>query len=109
MLFNSTAVFSASVSQDSEHWQLMSLEERKNLAIQDICCGDWCFCRVELSEGDFAVCINERLLIDTSNTFQIANIERVLRAKITWMCCFYLTTRLVIMLLAFKGCYLLVR
>ncbi len=86
----------------------MSLKERKNLVIQDICCGDWCFCRVELSEGDFAVGINERLLIYTSNTFQITNIERVLRAEITWMCRFYFTTSLVIMFLAFKGCYLLV-
>lgn len=53
----------------------MSLEEWQNLIIQHICFSDWYFCRVELSEGNFAVGINERLLIDASNTFKIANIN----------------------------------
>ncbi len=95
MLINTTTVFSASVSQDSQHWQLMILEERQNLVTQHICCRDWCFCRVELCERYFAVGINERLLIDTPNTFKVANIECVLRA---WVCCFYLTTSFIIML-----------
>ncbi len=77
--------------------------------IQHISSRDGCFCRVELSEGDFAVGINERLLIDASNTFKVANIKRVLRPEIAWVRCFNLTTSLVIMFLALKGCNLLVR
>ncbi|EXJ39538.1 hypothetical protein D049_4829B, partial [Vibrio parahaemolyticus VPTS-2010] len=57
----------------------------------------------------FTVGINEGLLIDAPNTFQVANIERVLRAEITWKRCFYLTTSLIIVLLTLKGCDLLFR
>ncbi len=57
----------------------MSLEERKDFVIEHICCGDWCFGRVKFSESHFAIGINERLLIDSSNALKVTNIKRVLR------------------------------
>jgi len=60
----------------------MIRDERQNLVIQHIYGGDWCFCRVELCESYFAAGINDCLLINMSDTFQVAKLERVLRAKI---------------------------
>ena len=48
--------------------------------IQYVSCGNRRFGVVELSKGHFTVSINEGLLIDTPNTFEVTDVERVLRA-----------------------------
>jgi transposase len=64
---------------------------------------DGSFGDIELRKSDFAVGINKRLLIDTANTFEVADIEGVLRPQITRVGCFDLTTDLIIMLFLFKS------
>ena len=81
----------------------MLLKERQNLIIEYISGCDGCFGGIELRKSDFAVGINKRLLIDTANTFEVADIKGVLRPQITRVGCFYLTTDLIIMLFLFKS------
>ena len=69
MLINMDTVLSTSVRQNSQHWQLMIRDERRNLVIQHIYGGDWCFCRVELCESYLSAGINECLLINMSKNF----------------------------------------
>lgn len=37
------------------------------------------------------VCVNEGLLIDLSHTFYVAYIVSILRSKVPWVICFYLS------------------
>ena len=49
------------------------------------------FCRLELSESRFLVGINERLLINASNTSQIPNIECIQRVDINFVGIVYIS------------------
>jgi hypothetical protein len=55
---------------------------------------------VELGEGNAAVCVNEGLLVDAAQAFDIAHVLSVLGTKLTWMFCHYLTRRFTFILLA---------
>lgn len=78
MLLYFTAVLCTPVGQYSQHWQPLSLIERQNAIIKQVGSSDRCFTCIQLTVCHFRVRIHERLLIDTADTFQIANVESVL-------------------------------
>jgi len=84
------------------HWQLLLLEEGQHLVIQKICSGDGRFSRVQHTECHVAVGINEGLLVDTDNAFQIAHEEGVLSPQIVWMFGFDLATGFILLLFLFQ-------
>ena len=73
-----TTILCTSVREYTKHWQLMLFEVRKNSIVQYVRSCNRGFGGVELSECYFAVRINERLLVDTSNTFEITHVKCIL-------------------------------
>lgn len=63
----------------------MLLKVWQYLIVKHVGCSDGRFCCVELGKSHLAVGINEDLLVDTANTFEIAHMKRVLRTPISWM------------------------
>ncbi len=78
MLLYFTAVLRTPVGQYSQHWQPLSLIERQDAIIKQVGSSDRCFTCIQLTVRHFRVRIDERLLIDTADTFQITNVESVL-------------------------------
>ena len=83
LLLYFSIVLCASVGQYSQHRQSLRRVERRYTVIQQICRRNRRFGDIQLAVSDLRVRVNERLLIDTSDTFQISHVERVLRAQIT--------------------------
>lgn len=96
MLFQLTAVLCSSVGQYSQHWQVMRFVKWQHTIIQQVSSRDRCFGYIQFTVCDLRVGVNERLLINASDSFQITHVERILRAQITGMCGFDFTTRFVI-------------
>ena len=58
----------------------MLFEVRQHLVIESVSSGYRRFGGIQFGEGHLAVSIDEGLLIDTTNTFQVSHIKRILRA-----------------------------
>jgi hypothetical protein len=71
------------------------LEERQHTVIEQIGRRDGRLAVVELGKADLGVGVDEGLLVDASNALQIADIERILGATVTWMLAFELALRLI--------------
>ena len=76
----SSAVFGASISQHPKHRQVMRFKEWQHAIIEKVCCCDRRLRFVEFAVSDFAVGINKRLLINSTNPLQSTNVEGILRA-----------------------------
>ena len=79
------AELAAPVSQHAQQLDIVLLEERQRPVIEQIRRRDRRFAVVELGKADLGVSVDEGLLVDASNTLQIADIERILGAAVTWM------------------------
>ena len=60
----------------------MLLVKWDHAVIEQVCGGDRGLAVVQLGEADFCVRVDERLLVDPSDAFQIADLERVLCAAV---------------------------
>ena len=80
----------------------MLLEERQHTVIEQIGCRDGRFAVVELGKAYLGVGVDEGLLVDASNTLQVADIERILGAAVTWMLAFELAVCLLLGLGLFR-------
>lgn len=78
MVVHFAAIFCTSVCQYSQHRQALRLIKWQYTIIQQISCCNRRFGDVKLSVSHLRVRINERLLIDTPDAFQVAHVERVL-------------------------------
>lgn len=78
MLINTATILRSPVGQNTQHGQVVRLEEGQDFVIEHIRCGNGRLGRVELAEGHFAAGIDKCLLIKPTNTFQVAYIERAL-------------------------------
>lgn len=85
----------ASVSQYSQHRQALRRIKRQYTS-SVVSHRNRCFGDVKLTMNHFRVRINERLLINTPDTVQVAYTERVLRTQISRMSRFDFATGLVI-------------
>lgn len=102
MLLHFAAVLRAPVGQYSQHWQALRHVKWQHAIIQQVSRCNRRFSDIQLAVRNLRVRINERLLINTSDTFQVAHVERVLRAQITRMRGFNFTAGLVITGFAFQ-------
>ena len=97
MLFHLAAILRATVCEDAQHGQPVAGIKRQHLVIEYVSGGDRRFRGVELAMHDFAVRVDKRLLLNTPHTFEIADVERVLRTEIARMRCFDLAARHVLL------------
>jgi hypothetical protein len=59
------------------------LEERQHTVIEQIGRGDGRLAVVELGKAYLGIGVDEGLLVDASNTLQVADIERILGVAVT--------------------------
>jgi len=79
--FGIAAELAAAVSQHAQELDLVLLEERQHTVIEQIGRRDRRFAVVELSKADLGVGVDEGLLVDASNTLQIASSSRPILAR----------------------------
>jgi hypothetical protein len=82
MVLPVAAVFRAAIGEDSQKRNVMFLEEGKYAVVQQISGNKGIFSVVELGHRHFGVGIDEGLLVNPSDTFQITHIEGVLKAQV---------------------------
>ena len=92
------AIFAAAIGQHAHELDVMAIEERDHAVVEEIGGGDRRLAIVELGEGDLSVGVDEGLLVDPPNPFQVADIERVLGAAIARMLALELAMRLLLAL-----------
>ena len=64
----------------------MLFKEWQHSVVEQICRRDRRLAIVELGASDLSIGIDERLLIDASNTLQIGDIERILGGLSEFLC-----------------------
>lgn len=72
MPLSCTAVLSSTVGENSKKSHALFIEPRNYLVIEHICSRERRLLGIELRHCDLAVGINECLLIDSANSFDIA-------------------------------------
>ena len=82
VLIHLAAILGATVREDAQHRQALAGIKRQHPVVQQISGGDRRFCGVQLAMHDFAVSVDKRLLVNAPHTFEIADVERVLRTEI---------------------------
>ena len=94
--FGIATELAAAVGQYAQQLDIMLLEERQHTVIEQICRRDGRLAVVELGKAYLGVGVDEGLLVDASNGLQIADIERILRAAMSWMLALELAVRLLL-------------
>ena len=92
--FGVAAALAAAVSQHAQKLDIVFLEEWQHTIIEQISRRDGRLAVVELGKAYLGIGVDEGLLVDASNALQIADIERILGAAITWMLALELAVRL---------------
>src|SRR5262245_37646254 len=100
--FGIAAKLAAAVSQNAQQLDIVLLEERQHTVIEQIGRRDRRASVVELGKAYLGVGVDEGLLVDTSHALEIADIERVLGAAVTWMLTLELAVRLLLSLGLFQ-------
>src|SRR5262249_16733838 len=90
------ALCTAAVSHLAYQLDIALFEERQHSVIEQIGRRDRRLAVVELGKAYLGVGVDEGLLVDASNTLQVANIERILGAAVTWMLALELAVRLLL-------------
>ena len=72
------AIFAAAIGQHAHELDLVAVEEREHAIVQKIGRRDRRLAIIELGEGDLGVGVDEGLLVDPPDPFQVADIEGVL-------------------------------
>src|SRR5215831_12823817 len=85
MPFRVAAELAAAVSQYAQELDIVLLKEWQHTVIEQIGRHDRRFAIVEFGKADLGVAVDEGLLVEASNTRQIADIEGVLSAAVTRM------------------------
>lgn len=73
-----TAVFAAPVGQYSEQWHTVLFVSGEYPVIEHIRSSDGVFAVIELDHDGLAIAVNERLLVDATNPFDVAHVIGVL-------------------------------
>ncbi len=94
MVFSVTTIFSSSIGKHTHQFQVMLLEKRHNSVIEHIGSDKRIFPVIQLGKSDFGVSINDSLLINMSDTFDVPHIISILGDKKTGIVGLYLTTSL---------------
>ena len=79
------AVLAAAIGKHAQQLDIVLIEERQHAVIEQIRGRDRRFAIVQLAGSDLRVGVDEGLLVDATNTLQIADIERILGAAIAWV------------------------
>ena len=98
VLLGIPAVFGSSIGKHSAHADVVLFEEGKNSIVQDICRCDRSLLRVKLCKRNFAVGVNECLLVDAPDAFERANVEGVLSAAVAGAFALKLAVRILLVL-----------
>src|SRR5262245_18207152 len=100
--FGIAAKLAAAVSQHAQQLDIVLLEERQHTVIEQIGRSERRLSVVELGKAYHGVGVDEGLLVDTSHALEIADIERVQGAAVTWMLSLELAVRLLLSLGLFQ-------
>jgi hypothetical protein len=82
------AVFTAAIRQHTQQRDILFLEPWQDAIIQEVGGDQSVLTVIQLGVCDAAVCVNERLLVNASHTFESADVEGVLCAKVAGMLSF---------------------
>ena len=96
-----TAILSFSVSEDSKHRLTLRSIERQHAIIEQVCSSNQRLRGVQLALSYLGISVDISLLVNTPNTFEGADVKRVLSSQITRVYRVDFSAGLVIQLLAF--------
>src|SRR5207247_293002 len=85
MMLSFSFILGSSVGKYSKQWDVLLLKEWQHQVIKQISCSNSIFSVVHFCKSNPGIGINKGLLINSSNTFNVANIISILSAKITRM------------------------
>lgn len=88
MAFGIATIFRSAIGQHPQQANVLLVVERYHAVIEQLCRRERRLSVVELGKGDLGIGVNEGLLVHTSDAFQIAHIEGILRSAIAWMLAF---------------------
>src|SRR6516165_6798803 len=94
--FGVAAELAAAVSQHAQELDIVLLEEWQHAVIEQIGRRDGRLAVIELGKAYLGIGVDEGLLVDASNALQVADIERILGAAVTWMLALELAVRLLL-------------
>ena len=83
MFVDAPTIFRTAIRHDPQHRQIVFLVEWQHVVVEQISGSDRRLGGVELGMRDLRVCVHLGLLIDPPDALQRADIEGVLRAKVT--------------------------
>ena len=109
MMLTRAAVFRAAVGENPEKINVLLLVKRQHFVVEHIGGHERILSVVEFGQGHARVSVDECLLVDLADAFDVADVVRVLRAQITRMMCLGSPVGLLVLLLAFESRYLRVR
>ena len=82
MVLAVTAVLAASVGQYPKQWHAVLFVPRQHPVIEHIRSSNGVFAVIEFDHDGLAIAVNERLLVNAANAFDIANVIGVLAPQI---------------------------
>src|SRR5213595_3701219 len=98
MMLSFSFILGSSVGKYSKQWDVLLLKEWQHQVIKQIGCSNSIFSVIHFCKSNPGIGINKGLLINSSNTFNVANIISILSAKITRMFPFQFLRRLLFFL-----------
>ncbi len=96
MIFSVSAVFRAPVREHTHEFQVMLLEKRNNSVIEHVGSHKRILSVIQLGKPDFGVSVDDRLLINVPDPFDVSYIISVLGNKKTGIIGLYLSMSLLL-------------
>src|SRR5688572_2234975 len=106
MVLRFSLIFCTTIGKYSQKWYLLFFKERQYPVIKNIGGCNSVLALIEFGKCHPAVGINESLLINTANSFDITHIVCILGTQIAWMFGFYFAESFSFFLLTFHSNYL---
>ena len=110
MMFPIAAIFRSAICQNTQDWNLFAVKERNDTIIEHIGGKECIFPVIQLfGKCLFGIGVNHSLLVDSSNSFHVADTEGILSNQVPWMFCFNLSCGLLFFFCFFQGLELRLR
>ena len=103
MMFTLATKLSTAVREDTQQRNILLVKERNHPVVEQFGRHQVIPAIIELCKGNLRIRVDKRLLIDSTDTFESAHIERILGSQVTRMFGFYLTLGLLLLFGSFQS------
>lgn len=103
------ALLAASVGQYPKQWHAVVFVPGQHPVVEHFCSSNGVFAVIELDHDGLAIAVNERLLVNAANAFDVSNVVGVLASQIAWVLGFDFPVCLLFLSGFFQGTQLVFR